>query len=142
MSQVCRDDAGNFVFCLSENGGDRYSFKAEDVRGLINKGGCVPALSPCGRAILQVHPMAAEVMLVIPGSKVYYGVARGALQQMLYQAVSAPLTEREGLCFLCNRLQKIEFATNSDYLWVCSHDNRVLGGKTGLGYTPPRKCCV
>lgn len=135
MMKVYRNEVGNFVFLLEER---TCVFEPEAIKTLLNKGGIVFGQD----AFLQVHPMGAQIMLVIPGQETFYSLPKGALQQMLWNPDKEyPLDLRQGLCYLCSRLKKIEFPTTHRYMWLCGKSGEVVGGKLAETSIPPRRCC-
>ena len=136
MMKVYRNEAGNFVFLLGER---ICVFEPKAIKKLLSKGGIVFGAE---KEFLQVHPMGAQIMLVIPGQKTFYSLPKGALQQMLWNPDKEyPLDLRQGLCYQCSRLKKIECSTTHCYMWLCGKSGEVVGGKLAETFVPPRRCC-
>lgn len=135
MKVYC-NKSGKFVFKIPEK---VCVFDADSVKRLLHQGGIVFG---AGKEFLQVHPMGAQIMLVIPGQETFYSLPKGALQQMLWNPDKEySLDLRTGLCYLCSRLKKIECPTTHRYMWLCGKSGEVVGGKLTETFVPPRRCC-
>lgn len=136
MKAYC-NKSGKFVFIIPEK---VCVFDTDSVKSLLHHGGIVFG---AGNEFLQVHPLGAQIMLVIPGQETFYALPKGAVQQMLWQPDKEyPLDQRRGLCYLCSRLKKADCPSTGRYVWFCERNGEVVGGKMLQAFVPPRKCCM